>query len=261
MTMIATKAAPAAHGFQTESKGRLRVSLAVTPQEVHMAQRLRYAVFAEELGAKLHSDERDRDGARLDVDHYDAYCQHLLVRDSWRDDIVVGTTRALDARGAREAGGYYSASEFDLSRLLQTVQRPLELGRTCIHRNYRNGATINTLWRGVAALLSVHRAEILMGCASIPEADAPAVCAKLASPRFLVEDSMRVAPKTPLAASLIEAHVQQEPRIPALVAAYLRIGARVCGPPCHDPDFAVADLFMVLPTLRLARRYRSHFLG
>ena len=70
MTMIATKAAPAAHGFQTESKGRLRVSLAVTPQEVHMAQRLRYAVFAEELGAKLHSDERDRDGARLDVDHY-----------------------------------------------------------------------------------------------------------------------------------------------------------------------------------------------
>ena len=130
----------------------LSVSLARNPAEVAEAQSLRYKVFAEEMGAQLSGT------GGLDVDGFDVYCEHLLVRDSATNQ-VVGTYRILNPNSAFEAGGYYSAGEFDLNRLAHLFNNMVEVGRACVHQNYRNGGTIAMLWSGLANYMQMHNYE------------------------------------------------------------------------------------------------------
>lgn len=232
----------------------LSVELARTRQAVQAAQRLRYAVFAGEMGAKLHPW---RPG--LDHDRLDPYCEHLIVRNGLGQ--VVGCTRLLTAEAARAAGGFYSESEFDLTPVLSLPGRFMEVGRTCVHSDYRNGATIGTLWSGLAAFIAERGVDYLIGCASMPLGEdggaARALYAELAR-RYLVPEALRVRPRHPLpchdglAAAL-------EP-MPPLLKAYLRLGARIGGEPCLDLDFNVADVLILLSTRHIERRYARHFL-
>lgn len=121
----------------------LSVNIARNASEVAEAQRLRYKVFAEEMGAELSGTNG------LDIDGFDAYCDHLLVRDNETGQ-VIGTYRILSPHQAFAAGGYYSAGEFDLTRLSHLFNSTVELGRACVHQNYRNGGTITMLWAGYA---------------------------------------------------------------------------------------------------------------
>ena len=128
----------------SQRKRSLVVGFASSFAEIREAQRLRYQVFAGEMGAHLHTPMPG-----LDYDQFDAYCRHLLVRDSATGQ-VVGYTRLLTAEQAQQAGGFYSQTEFDIRPILQLPGRFMEVGRTCIHPDYRNGATIATLWSGLA---------------------------------------------------------------------------------------------------------------
>lgn len=118
----------------------LSVALATSAEEIMEAQRLRYQVFAEEMGAQIKGQQG------LDVDGFDAFCDHLLVRDDATQQ-VVGTYRILNPMQAMLAGGYYSAGEFDLSRLAPLADRTVEVGRACVHADYRSGGTITMLWQ------------------------------------------------------------------------------------------------------------------
>lgn len=233
---------------------RLSYSLARTPSEVAEAQRLRYRVFAEEMGAKLVST----DGR--DVDGFDALCDHLLVRDMDSGE-VVGTYRMLDPHMATEAGGYYSAGEFDLTRLLHLAPSMVEVGRSCVDARYRNGTTISLLWAGLAKYMMSRGFEHLIGCASISMADgghnAAAVYARL-SERYLSPNEYRVFPHTPLPLDALATDI--EPAVPPLLKGYMRLGAYICGEPAWDPDFNTADLLVLLPISRLTKRYASHFM-
>ena len=231
-----------------------RVALARSREEVQAAQRLRYAVFAEEMGARLHNRIPGHDH-----DRFDAYCQHLIVRDGL--DRIIGCTRILTAEAARRAGGFYSQTEFDLAPVLALPGRFMEIGRTCVHSDYRNGATIGALWSGLAAFIAEQRMDYLIGCASIPlgadDGEARALYAELAQ-RHLVPESLRVKPHLPLPRRDGVAHSQYT--VPPLLKAYLRLGAQIGGEPCLDPDFKVADVFVLLSTARIERRYARHFL-
>ena len=143
----------------------LSVGIARTEREIHAAQKLRYQVFAGELGARL--PERI---PGVDQDLYDAFCEHLVVRDENSGD-VVGTYRILSPEKAREVGNYYSENEFDLTRLQHLRSRMVEIGRSCLHPDYRTGATIAMLWAGLAKYMLENRYEYLVGCASIGMAD------------------------------------------------------------------------------------------
>lgn len=246
----------AATGIEPEFKSALKVGLATSFAEIHAAQRLRYEVFAWETGARLHTPFPG-----LDYDRFDDYCQHLLVWDSATQQ-VVGCTRLLTDQGACNAGGFYSETEFDLSRVLATSGRFLEIGRTCVHPDYRNGATITALWSGLATLISQHNFDYLIGCASIPLGEgcgeAHAIFAAL-SQRYLVKEPLRVTPFYPLPCQT--ALLRSDYTLPPLLKAYLRVGAKIGGEPCLDADFKVADLFILLPTQHLERRYARHFLG
>lgn len=232
---------------------RLGVHLARSDSEIVEAQRLRYRVFAEELGARLPARVPG-----VDEDIYDAYCEHLIVRDE-ASGRIVGTYRILSPERARAVGSYYSDNEFDLSRLRHLRHRLVEIGRSCVDADYRTGAVIALLWSGIASYMSRNGYEYLIGCASIGMADgghsAAAVCASLREQLAPIE--YRVFPRCRLPLEHLATSASCEP--PALLKGYLRAGAWVCGEPAWDPDFNTADLLLMLPMSRLDGRYERRF--
>ena len=137
----------------------LKLLFARNLEEVREAQRLRFRIFNQEYGAHIGNP-----ATGLDTDRFDLYCEHLLVFDEERDE-VVGTYRMLMPEGAKRLGGYYSEQEFDLSGPMSAGGRVMELGRSCVHPDYRNGGTISLLWHGIAAAMERHNIDFLMGCA------------------------------------------------------------------------------------------------
>lgn len=233
--------------------GQLVYSFARKSSEIAEAQQLRYEVFASEMGAKLPGrDGHDRDG-------FDAFCDHLLVRDS-DNGKVVGTYRILSPSMAREAGGYYAAREFDLSRLTPLFERTVEVGRACVHADYRQGGTITLLWAGLAKYMQLNRYEFMLGCGSVGMADGGHMAASLyhrLQPDYLSPNEHRVFPHCPLPLKALRRDMQVS--CPALIKGYLRLGAYICGEPAWDPDFNTADMLVMLPLSRMNRRYAAHF--
>ena len=156
----ATTARPA-RGAQG-TKAPFEVRWARHQDEVRAAQRLRYQVFANEMGARIPHQLKGHD-----IDAFDTYCEHLLVQDSESNE-VIGTYRVLTPTQAIRAGGWYSATEFDLRACgLKRVQT-VELGRSCVHADHRSGAVILALWRALSDFMRAGNFSAMLGCASIP---------------------------------------------------------------------------------------------
>ena len=246
----------------SESTDPTRYSLLVARQEaeVRAAQRLRHRVFAGELGAVLHSPEPG-----LDVDDFDAYCDHLVVRED-RTGEIVGTYRMLPPDGARNAGGLYCETEFTVAGLADLREVLVETGRSCVHPEHRTGAVVSLVWAGVARYLLLTGHRWLVGCVSVPlhtpgEPDGALAAGvwDTARARHLAPEQYRVTPLVPWN----DARVPRPQRVvlPPLLRGYLRLGAWVCGPPAHDPDFRVADFLVLLSLARVDPRYLRYFLG
>ena len=237
-------------------KPSFEIAWASTANEIKEAQRLRYKVFAEEMGAHL---PKNSDG--LDVDEFDAYCDHLLIRDH-ETLKVVGTYRVLPPHKAQEIGRLYSDSEFDLTRLNHLRPKIVELGRSCVHAEYRSGAVIMALWSGLAQYMQKHGYEIMLGCASIPMADGGHFAASLYN--SLKNEEMapienHVFPRLPLPLNKLNGGLEVEP--PPLIKGYLKVGAKICSAPAWDPDFNTADLLTMLRISDINPRYAKHFLN
>lgn len=231
--------------------------------EVRAAQRLRYQVFVQEMGARLRPPAGTPAG--LDADLFDDYCEHLLVRTLPTDDNpaeVIGTYRVLTPGAARRAGGYYSDTEFDLTRLRPLRERMAELGRSCVHPDHRAGGVILSLWGALAGFMDDNGLDAMVGCASVGMRDGGHLAASLwarLSQTHLVGLEHRVLPRLPLPVDELNQQLPAEP--PALIKGYLRCGAKVLGAPAWDPDFNTADLPMLMRLADLPARYRRHFLG
>lgn len=238
----------------TRDKPVLAVSWARHQDEVTEAQRLRYKVFAEEMGARLPDPD-----SGLDRDVFDGFCEHLLVRNV-ADGKVVGTYRLLPPEAARRIGRFYSEAEFDLSRLDVLRESAVEAGRSCVHWEHRNGAVIMLLWAGIGGFLKRYGYQHLIGCASIPLRDGGHVAANLyksLGEKQFAGPEYRVFPRLPLPVDKLANG--GEAAMPPLVKGYLRAGGKVCGAPAWDPDFNTADLFMLLNVAQLNPRYARHF--
>ena len=235
------------------ARHQLHVGLAHGSSEILDAQRLRYRVFADELGARLPSKVPG-----VDQDYYDRFCEHLVVRDDVSQKII-GTYRILSPEAARRAGSYYSETEFNLDRLNHLRDRTVEVGRSCIHPDYRTGGTIALLWSGLVRYMLHNHHEYLIGCASIGMADGGHAAAGIyhRMEAHMAPPEYRVFPNCPLPLDRIEASKDAE--CPPLIKGYLRAGAYVCGDPAWDPDFNTADMLMMLPMSRIDARYARHF--
>ncbi|WP_086737586.1 GNAT family N-acetyltransferase [Streptomyces glaucescens] len=242
---------------QPAAPARYTVSLARDEEDVRAAQRLRHDVFAGELGALLTSP---RPG--LDIDAFDAYCDHLLVREETTGQ-VVGTYRLLPPERAAVAGRLYSEAEFDLAPLAPIRPGLVEVGRSCVHPDHRDGAVIGLIWAGIARYMADRDHEWLAGCCSIPLADGGALAAATwdrVRERHLAPEEYRVRPLLPWPAEGV-ARPAGRVELPPLLRGYVRLGAWVCGEPAHDPAFGVADLYVLLPMSRIHPRYLRHFLS
>jgi len=240
--------------------GGITVSWARHLDDVRAAQRLRYAVFAGEMGARLATTV-----AGHDVDLFDDFCEHLLVRDQATAQ-VIGTYRVLTPAQARRVGSTYSDTEFDLTRLRELRSRMVELGRSCVHAEHRQGGVILALWGALAAFMQRNRLDTMIGCASIPMwhqgvigGDAAASIWRQLSASHLAPIQFQVQPRLPLPVERLDASLDVEP--PALIRGYLRLGAKVLGAPAWDPDFNTADLPMLMRIADLPARYQRHFAG
>lgn len=231
------------------------LSFAADATEVAEAQRLRYKVFAEEMGAKLPSGPSGPGESGYDVDEYDAHCDHLLVREE-REGKVVGAYRLLRPEGARRAGRLYSESEFDISRLDHLRPQMLEAGRSCVHWDHRNGAVIMLLWKGITRFSHRYGYEYVVGCASVSLRDGGHAAANLFSslaPEHFVAPEYRVFPR--LALPYEKLRTDEFTPVPPLIKGYLRLGAKIGGTMAWDPDFNSADLFTFMAMSRMHPRY------
>lgn len=241
---------------RSASRPRLRAMLATCESEILAAQKLRYRVFAEEMGARLNTRSPG-----VDRDIYDPYCEHLIVRDE-RAGEIVGTYRILSPSAARRIGGYYTENEFDLTRLQHLRPRMVEIGRSCIAPEYRSSGAIALLWGGLARYMQEHGYDYLIGCASISMHDGGHAAAGLYNRLRDAHESppeYRVFPRTPLPLEDLRHDVFVD--TPPLIKGYLRAGAWICGAPAWDPDFNTADLPVLLSMNRVDSRYARHFLG
>lgn len=237
-----------------DESGGLTVAFATTAAEREACYRLRYRVFIEEMGAAI---PPCHDGQERDV--FDPHCHHLMVRDT--SGAVVACTRVLTDTQARLTGGFYSEQEFDLAGIRKLPGRVMEIGRTCVHPDWRRGGTIAALWTGLARFMADNRFGYLIGCASIPMDDGGAAARAITDSlltRHLAPADRRVRPRRALPALDGQADTPS-PRLPPLLKAYMRLGATVGGEPCWDPDFGCADLFILLESADLQSRYLRHF--
>jgi putative hemolysin len=258
--------------------------IADDPIEVAAAQRLRHQVFGTELGATLRPD-----AAGLDVDDLDPWCDHLIVREE-RTGAVVGTYRLLPPG---RTDRWYAEQEFDLTALDPLRDTLVEAGRSCVHPAHRSGAVINLMWAGITRYLHLRGSRWLGGCASVPVADGGRTAAEVwarVQAGHLAPPPLRVRPHRPWFAEAGTAPpagtgpvppagtgpvppapsagtpgpvpaVADRPAVPPLLRGYLRLGAWVGGEPAYDPDFAVADFYVLFSLDRMNPRYLRHFLG
>lgn len=243
---------------------RFEVRLAQSEAEIEAAQRLRYIVFVEEMGA----NGPDVDHAvRLERDEFDPVFDHLLLIDHAKNGEVVGVYRLLPGDRQADIGGFYSSHEYDLSPLLSSNRKLLELGRSCLHKDYRGGVALHQLWSGLARYVQEHDYEILFGVASFPGTDIDA----LAEPLSYLNEA-HLAPKDLRVRALNGSYksmdmipsgtidrVRAMQTIPALIKAYLRVGGVVGDGAYIDHNFNTVDVCMILDTTRLSQQAKRRY--
>ncbi|MBS1985468.1 MAG: GNAT family N-acetyltransferase [Bdellovibrionales bacterium] len=216
--------------------GRLVLKLATTPAELQSVLKLRFKIFNEELGEGIPENA----GLGLDVDEFDKHCDHLMVLDHGK---VVGTYRLLHGPRRPEAG-FYSQTEFDLSRLHLDIEHTVELGRGCIDPEHRKQTTLMALFWGLDKYMLSRGAKHLIGCSSLPlmsADDAEATYAKLAAENHTLPNAL----VQPLPANQFRGDATRgTPNVPPLASFYVAFGAKILGRPAYDPIFRCYDLFM-----------------
>lgn len=248
--------------------GSFVLRLATTPEDLRGAQRLRYRVFVQELGAG--GDLVDH-AAQLEQDELDAHFDHLILVDPRKDpaehEHVIGVYRLLTGDRAAAIGRFYSDAEFDLTPLRASGRRLVELGRSCVHPDHRKGPAMMYLWSGLADYVLARDLHILFGVASFPGADpaqhaqalawlhhnhlAPPELRPRARPEgFVPMDTLppgAVDRKAALAAT------------PALIRAYLRLGGFVGEGAWLDRTFNTTDVLLIVDTASMSARHHNFY--
>lgn len=234
------------------------IKITTEPSEVQEAQRLRFQVFNLEMNKGLKTSY----ATGLDVDDFDPYCDHLIVRESTSQE-VVGTYRLLLGSRARRHIGFYSESEFHLESIKKLDGELLELGRTCVRKDFRDRALIPLMWGAIAEYIKSREVRYLFGCGSLYTTDVKEVSEifSLLKRKYYAPDSYRVSPVKECRFDGLQEEIKVEDeqslflKLPSLIKGYLRIGALVCGPPALDKEFGTADFFLLLDFSTMSSDY------
>jgi putative hemolysin len=241
----------------------LTVKLAENEEERQQVYQLRYRVFVEEKNNRSLANPQ-----KEERDSYDPYCDHLIVVDHTVGK-VIGTYRLLPGDRVQHQCGFYSESLFDLSAFRTLSSMTLELGRSCVAPEYRDGKTIQYLWAGIADYLQQHRFRYLIGCASLPllELEELNCIYSLMHRNGVLTDDFGIRPipsRKVEGLKLVNIEGREKDilsKLPPLLKGYCRLGAKLAIEPAYDPVFSNFVWLVVLETSQVIRRYRRRFLG
>lgn len=245
--------------------GNLEVRLAQSQAEIEASQALRYQVFYEECGAHASSQVA---ALKRDFDGVDDFCDHLLVIDhSQGKNAIVGTYRFMRREAAGRYGTYYTTSEFEIEKLLAQSGEVMELGRSCVHKNYRTRPVMQLLWRGIGAYILAHDVTLCFGCASFNGIDIEKYREPLsylyhfhlASPELRARalpdlyQEMNMIPKDQIDTK--KALLQ----LPPLIKGYLRLGGFVGEGAIIDHQFNTIDVCIIVKRDMMTERYSNRY--
>ena len=245
------------------------IKLVQTKSELKKAQALRYSVFYKEKKAKPTLPKKL---IRLDYDKIDKFADHLIVIDKNTKNKIVGTYRLIRGDVAELYGGYYSSTEFNLINIVNNYQNKhiLELGRSCVHQNYRNGTIMNLLWKAIAEYVKLYDIKVLIGCASFSGTDPIKYSEELSYLRdnFSLPANLSVEsydnniyPAYKLNNNNNSNPLRTFAKLPPLIKGYLRVGGKVSDNFFVDYRFNTIDLFVVVSTDDIDTRYKKKYLN
>lgn len=238
------------------------IKLAENPEERLLAQKLRYRVFREEQGRL---EDIDSDG--VDQDAFDEYCLHLLVMERKKGEIV-GTYRIHPGKIAPKKLGFYSATEYELKGIDLIAESSIEMGRSCVASEYRNGAVVALLWNGIAELQRRNFTQYLFGCVSLENKDRGIAWALFdyferknlvdyQRLRGVAKEHVRMDKITDKIGKMTDQELLSY--LPPLFKGYLRLGVKICGEPVYDSEFGSIDFLILLDFMAIPDKYRRHF--
>ncbi len=254
------------YGIAEIRAGNLEVFVVSGSDKIKAAQSLRYQVFFEEMGAKAGLDTLE---SKLDVDEFEELCDHLLVVEHQDGGgyNVVGTYRLLRREAMQKIGRFYTDSEFDISLIKQYRGNILEVGRSCVHPNFRNRSVMQLLWRGIGAYVSKFNIGLMFGCASFHGTDpkdhamalsylyhyhlAPKeICPRALESRYI---EMNLMPKEEVDAKSVF------PILPPLIKGYLRLSGYIGDGAVIDYDYNTTDVSIVVKTNLVTEKYATRY--
>ena len=249
--------------------GDFVIKLANKKSELKKAQALRYSVFYREKKAKPTFPKKIM---RLDYDTIDKFADHLIVIDKKRKGIknkIIGTYRLIRGDVASHFGGFYTSSEFDLTKILNAYKHKeiLELGRSCVHKDYRNGTTMNLLWKAIAEYVKLYDIKVLLGCASFPGKDVQVFSKELSYLKSHFSLSEEVSVKSLVNNNypannknyINEGDLRTFAKLPPLIKGYLRAGGKVSDGFFIDHDFNTIDICVIVQIENIDEKYKNKF--
>ena len=249
--------------------GHYTVRLAETDEDVAAAQRLRYRVFVEEMGADASAEDR---AVRRERDAYDEHFDHLLLIDETSRaedplDRVVGVYRLMRGAVARRGVGFYGEAEYDLSKIKDYPRETMELGRSCVAADHRGGAAMHLLWTGLGHYVADHNVEIMFGVASFHGADPAPLAQPLAYLHYnhLAPEDLRVRAQPDVFVPMDRIPEEEVRRpeavraIPSLIKGYLRLGGFVGEGAFVDHGFNTVDVCLLMDTARMVDKYKNFY--
>ena len=252
--------------FTPITAGNQIIRLAESDAEIEAAQRLRYRVFYEKMGA--HPLPRTM-AEKCDINEFDDACDHLVVLDLAQGGrpTVVGTYRFILSSHAEQLGGFYSAHEYDVAPLQTNGGQIMELGRSCVAADFRNRSTMQLLWRGIAAYVSTNDIDLMFGCASFPGTSPHDLAQPLSylHHNHLALEHLRARALEDRYSSM---HLQPSADVdrrqalsflPPLIKGYLRAGAFVGDGAVIDRQFNTTDVCIIVKTDLVTSRYAKHY--
>lgn len=241
----------------------LEIKLAQTEEDKKQAYRLRYEIFLKELNSV--ADSLPANG--LETDIYDAASDHLLIIDKKKNS-VIGTYRILSASKTTPSCGFYAEKMFDIQKIKELNSNIAEVGRSCVHKDYREGPAIALLWRAIASYVQTHNIRYLFGSVRLYTLD-PLEISKIFSfvkTNYYAAPELRIFPRKKAVFEALQEELKTPERgdiffkLPALMKGYLRLGMKVCGPPAWDRHLESVVFLIVLDINNMSPAYKRHFL-
>ncbi len=266
-TAIRMQPSSAARVFPEIRAGELAVTLASSASMIDAAQRLRYQIFYEEMGGTPPSQVARE---KRDFDQFDEVFDHLLVLDYERPpgpEQVVGTYRLLRRDAMTALGHFYSETEFDITPIKQFKGQILELGRSCVHPEYRNRAVMQLLWRGIGAYVSMYDIQLMFGCASFAgtDPDQHAMGLSYLHHFHLAPTSLRARALEHMYVNMNRIPMDQLDAkeafasLPPLIKGYLRLGGYIGDGAILDHQCNTTDVCIIVQTDLITEKYTQRY--